>query len=238
MQFLWEAGIGFDAGAARVPIVPGAVLFDLTLGKVAWPGRAMGYAACVAASQGRVSQGCVGAGTGATVGKVLGLRQATKSGIGTASLQTAGVTVGAIVAVNAVGDVVDPALGTIVAGARDPQTDQYVGSVEALLQAATSDVTPGSNTTIGVVATDADLTPDEVTYLARVAHDVLARTIVPVHTMADGDALFTLATARTCPTGEQYLLRLGVAAVRAVELAVLNAVKRATALGGLPPASG
>lgn len=236
MQYLWEAGIGFETGVARVPIVPGAVLFDLALGQVAWPDAAMGYVACRSASNGSVDQGCVGAGTGATVGKLLGLTQATKSGIGTASLAVDGVTVGAIVAVNAVGDIVDPTTGTIVAGARDPGTGRYVGAAQALLRQVPHGASPGSNTTIGVVATDADLTPDETSYLARVAHDGLARTIYPVHTMVDGDTIFALATGTTEAIGEHYLLRLGLAAVQAVEGAVLSAVTRATGLGGLPAA--
>jgi L-aminopeptidase/D-esterase-like protein len=236
MQYLWEAGIGFDAGVARVPIVPGAVLFDLAIGQVAWPDRAMGYAACLAASGEPVSRGCVGAGTGATVGSFLGLQQATKSGIGSASLRVASMTVGAIVAVNAVGNVVDPTNGAIIAGARDPETGQYVGAVQALLSEGTSAARPGTHTTIGVIATDADLTADEVWYLARVAHDGLARTIHPVHTMADGDTLFALATGRVRPVGEQYVLRLGVAAVQAVERAVLDAVMSAEPLCGLPAA--
>jgi L-aminopeptidase/D-esterase-like protein len=113
-----------------------------------------------------------------------------------------------------------------------------VGTAQAMLSRPAAGAPPGTNTTIGVVATDADLTSDEVSYLARVAHDGLARTISPVHTMADGDTLFALATGANRPTGEHYLLRLGVAAVRAVEGAVLMAVKTAIALGGLPAAGG
>jgi L-aminopeptidase/D-esterase-like protein len=236
-RFLADEGIGFDAVVARVPIVPAAVIFDLGLGAVAWPDLEAGRRAAAAASAVPPEQGCVGAGTGATVGLMLGPANATKGGIGTASVRAGAATVGALVVVNAGGDVVDPATGEIVAGARDPQTGAYVGSV-ALLLAGGSPPPPGAQTTIGVVATDARLSVEQANHLAAIAHDGLARAIRPAHTMFDGDTLFALATGSGAPPAPDELTRMGVLAVDAVERATLNAVRHATPLGGLPAAGG
>jgi L-aminopeptidase/D-esterase-like protein len=230
-------GIGFDAGVARVPIVPAAVIFDLGVGAVAWPDLEAGRRAAAAASAAAPAEGCVGAGTGASVGKMLGPANATKGGIGTASLRAGGATVGALVVVNAGGDVVDPATGSIVAGARDPQTGAYAGSV-ALVLGGGDPPAPGAQTTLAVVATDAPLDAAQANHLASVAHDGLARTIRPVHTMFDGDTAFALATGSGPPPAPDTLTRLAVLAVEAVERATLNAVRRATPMGGLPAAGG
>lgn len=236
MRYLWERDIGFDAGVAKVPIVPGAVIFDLALGEVAWPDAEMGYAACLAAAGGPVRQGCVGAGTGATVGKVLGMAQATKSGLGTASLRIGDVTVAALMVVNAFGDVVRPGGHAVVAGARDPRDGRYVDSAQVLQRGDGAGRWPGANTTIGVVATDASLTPDAVNHLATIAHDGLARSIRPVHTLLDGDTVFACATGAVGAELPGLGMQLDVAVVRAVERAVTRAVLYATPLGGLPAA--
>jgi len=232
-------GIGHDAGGIRVPIVPAAVIFDLAIGAVAWPDVEAGRRAAAAASEDPPAQGCAGAGTGATVGKVLGMARATKSGIGTASADAGSAAVGAIVVVNAGGDVVDPAGGGIVAGTRRPDGDGYADSV-ALVRRGFDPPPPLQQTTLAVVATDAPLTVEQANHLASVAHDGLARTIRPVHTMHDGDTIFALATgapggARLSPVD---VTRLAVFAVDAVERATLAAARHATPLGGLPAAAG
>jgi L-aminopeptidase/D-esterase-like protein len=232
---LADAGIGYDARGIVVPIVPAAVIFDLALGRVAWPDVEMGRRAAAAASAAAPEQGCVGAGTGATVGKVLGMERATKSGIGSASVDAGGAVVGALVVVNAGGDVVDPATGAIVAGARGPAGEGFVDSV-ALVRAGFEPPAPVEQTTLAVVATDAPLTVEQANHLASVAHDGLARTIRPVHTMHDGDTVFALATGGGERPSPEEVTRLAVFALDAVERATLNAVLRATPMGGLPAA--
>lgn len=231
MRFLEERGIGFDAAVATVPIVPAAVIFDLAVGDPAVrPDAAMGYAACVAASGGEVEEGTTGAGTGATVGKLLGPLSAMKGGVGTWAVRLpGGVIVGALVVVNAFGDVIDDRTGVILAGARDPATGRFLNTAAALLTAA--DV-PGfaANTTLGVVATNAALTKEQACKIAQVAHDGLARVISPVHTMYDGDAIFALSTG----SAKANLISLGAAAERAVAEAVKRAVTLARGLAGIP----
>lgn len=236
MRYLWERGLGLDVGVTRVPIVPGAVIFDLALGRVAWPDAEMALRACRMASGGQVAQGCLGVGTGATVGKLLGPAQATKSGVGSASVCVGDVTVGALVAVNAFGDVVHPETDEILAGTRHPETGEFLNTAEHLRAGAGPVGFGATNTTIGVVATDADLTVEQANHLARVSHDGLARTIRPVHTMFDGDTLFALATGQSGETDVQ-MVSLAAAAVEATERAVLNAVRFATATEGLPAGS-
>ncbi len=197
MRYLDGHGMGFHMGSIVVPIVPAAILFDLNLGdpKIRPDARA-GYAACEAASNSNVAEGNVGAGAGATVGKLFGLRYAMKSGLGTASanIGDSGLIVGAIVAVNAVGDVIDHETGKILAGARTPDGTALLGSMAQILAGATMHPRAGTNTTIGVVATNARLTKTEATKIAQMAHDGLARTINPVHTAFDGDTIFAAAT--------------------------------------------
>jgi L-aminopeptidase/D-esterase-like protein len=234
MQYLRERGIGFPVCPVHIPIVPAACIFDLGIGEAVWPDASMGYAACASASAKPPQEGCVGAGLGATVGKALGPTGATKAGLGTASMRCDAATVGALVVVNAFGDVVLPGRGEIIAGARESTSGEFVDTEQLLLRGAPA-VLRGENTTIGVVATDVPLTPEGATYLARVAHDGLARTIRPVHTMVDGDTIFALATGEL--NGEATpLLTLGVAAVRAVERAVIRALAAAEPMGGLPAA--
>ena len=228
MRWLEERGIGLPVGDApgqRVPIVPAAVLFDLHLGDARIrPGADAGHAACAAAGTAPLAQGSVGAGAGATVGKLFGLPYAMKGGIGSASVTVDGVTVGALIAVNALGDVVDPASGAPLAGARPAAGRGLRGSVAALLAGERPlSLLAGSNTTIGVVATDAPLTKAQCQRLAGAGHDGLARAIRPVHTMSDGDTLFALSTGQSqaldfnvlCSMAGDGVARACVHAVRA-----------------------
>lgn len=229
MRWLEEHGIGLPTGDALVPIVPAAVLYDLGIGSArVRPDEAMGYAACAAASDGPVPQGCVGAGAGCTVGKALGTARATKSGIGTACVQVGDIRVGAIIAVNPFGDVRDPETGRIIAGVR--AEDGGLIDSTALLLGGASRKAFGENTTIGVVAVGGSLSKEGANKVARMAHDGLARTISPIHTMYDGDTLFCLATGG--PEADVSLV--GTAAALAVERAVLSAVRHAVPMGGLP----
>ena len=230
MRWLSERGIGLPVGAAPgqiVPIVPAAVLFDLHVGDAGIrPDAAAGEAACAAASNAPLAQGSVGAGAGATVGKLFGMPYAMKGGIGTASVTVNGVTMGALIAVNALGDVVDPATGTPIAGARTAGGDALRGSVAAVLAGeAPLSLLSGTNTTIGVVATDAPLTKAQCQRLAGAGHDGLARAIRPVHTMSDGDTLFALATGQSHAMDFNVLC---VMAAEAVQAACVNAVRAAT----------
>ncbi|MGM9491835.1 P1 family peptidase [Ideonella sp. YS5] len=239
MRWLEERGHGLPVGPTRVPIVPAAVLFDLWIGDASIrPDAGAGYAACDSASAGPPAEGSVGAGAGATVGKLFGFAHAMKGGIGTASVRVGRHTVGALVAVNALGDVVDPASGRLVAGARDPLGLGMRDSVAALTRGeGPAAIMAGSATTIGVVATDAALDKADVQRLAAMAQAGLARCIAPVHTQLDGDLLFGLATSavpgRVDPMG---LTVLGALAAEAVVQAVLRAVRAATGLPGLPAA--
>ncbi|WOP14756.1 P1 family peptidase [Ottowia sp. SB7-C50] len=229
MRWLDEQGVGLYVGSAPgqvVPIVPAAVLFDLHLGDARIrPGDTAGYAACDSASD-EPLQGNVGAGAGATVGKLFGMPFAMKGGIGTASVTLDGVTVGALIAVNALGDVVDPATGTPIAGARTEDGQGLRGSVSAVLAGdAPLSLLAGVNTTIGVVATDAPLSKAQCQRLAGAGHDGLARAIRPVHTMSDGDTLFALATGMSggldfnvlCTMAGEAVARACVNAVRAAQ---------------------
>jgi len=236
MRWLEERGIGLPVGPCKVPIVPTAVLFDLWVGdgRVRPDGQA-GYAACDAAGDGPVAQGSVGAGAGALVGKLYGVQRAMKGGIGCASITVDGITVAALIAVNAIGDVIDPATGRPLAGARTADGRALLGSTDAI---ARGELPPaliaGGATTIGVIATDAVLTKAQANKLATMAHDGLARTIDPVHTMSDGDTLFALATGRAGRSA--HLTWLGALAARATAQAVLNAIEHASGLPGWPSA--
>ena len=232
VRWLEEHKFGFPAGPALVPIVPAAVLFDLGVGDPRIrPDAAAGYAACEAASADAPAEGTVGAGTGATVGKLFGTERATKGGIGTASARIGRVTVGAVVAVNAVGDVIDPASGALVAGTRAEDGRRGSGAVAAILRGELPPaLQAGMATTIGVVATDAVLTKAQARKLAQQAHDGLARTIEPSHTMWDGDTLFALSTGQSGLPGN--MLALGVLAARVTASAVLRAVLAAKGIAG------
>ena len=228
MRWLEEEGVGLYVGSAPgqvVPIVPAAVLFDLHVGDARIrPDAAAGYAACQAAGD-EIAQGNAGAGAGATVGKLFGMPYAMKGGIGTASVTLDGVTVGALIAVNALGDVVDPAAGTPIAGARTEDGQQLRGSVAAALAGDKPlALLAGANTTIGVVATDAPLTKAQCQRLAGAGHDGLARAIRPVHTMSDGDTLFALSTGMAGALDFNVLCTM---AGEAVARACVNAVRAA-----------
>ena len=193
MRYLEERGIGFDVGVARVPIVPAAVIFDLAIGRAdVRPDATMGYQACLNASTDPVIEGSVGAGTGATVGKILGMSNATSSGVGSASVEIGdGLFVGAIVVVNALGDVIDPHTGEIIAGARS--ADGFADTLQVMQKLHALSTASANNTVIGVVATNARLTKEEANKVAQMAHDGLARAIRPAHTMYDGDTIFALS---------------------------------------------
>ena len=224
MRWLEDQGIGLQTGYGLVPIVPGAVLFDLGVGDAhIRPDAHAGYQACAAVSPRPPEQGNVGAGTGATVGKLLGMERAMKGGIGTASVSSAGYTVGALIACNAVGDVFDPATGRLLAGARSADGQHIAGARDMLLAGQTAQrLLPGTNTTIGVIATDAVLSKPQAQRLAQVAHDGLARAINPVHTMLDGDTLFALGTGASGLPADMLLL--ATLAAEATARAVVNAV--------------
>ena len=223
MHYLEKEGVGFDTGVARVPIVGGAVLFDLAYkDSEVRPSAAMGYEACLKATDEMVEQGSVGAGTGATVGKVLGMESAMKSGIGTASIRLpGGIVVGAIVAVNAFGDVVDFNNGNIIAGARDPKTGNFINTCDYLMSSNKHETSFSGNTTIGVIATNAKLTKEQANKLATISHDGLALAIRPVHTMVDGDTMFALSTGEV----DGDMVSIGTAAVVVTARAIINAVK-------------
>lgn len=233
MRWLEERQIGFHVGVAHVPIVPAAILFDLGVGSpTVRPTAQSGYAACEAAAGGAVAQGNVGTGAGATVGKMLGFEQATKGGLGTASIQIeGGVIVAALVAVNAVGDVVDPRTGQVIAGARKP------GGGFAFDASPGGGAGPGPdmtlrNTTIAVVATNAKLSKAGATKVAQMAHDGLARVIRPAHSPMDGDTVFALSLGSlAADTG-----RVGAVAAEVLSEAVLAGVMAAEALKGIPSA--
>jgi L-aminopeptidase/D-esterase-like protein len=241
MRWLDEQGVGLAVGPARLPIVPGAVLFDLPLGdQRIRPDAAAGYAACQAASRQAPAEGNVGAGAGAVVGKVFGFHRAMKGGLGTASITVDGVTVGAIVACNALGDVIDPETGAVVAGARTADGKGLLDTRRALLRGETPrPMLAGSNTTIGVIATDAIVTKVQAGRLATMGHDGLARAINPVHTLSDGDTLFALGTGASGRT--LGMMTLGTMAAEACALAVVRAIRaaRSVTIGDLHlPAAG
>ncbi|WP_312108442.1 P1 family peptidase [Brevibacillus reuszeri] len=231
MQYLEEQGIGLEVGFGVVPIVPAAVLFDFAVGDHrVRPDRAMGFQAATAASNEACPQGNVGAGTGATVGKLNGFANAMKSGLGSASITLPnGLVVGALVAVNAVGHVMEPENGQILAGPRDDEGN-IKDSVEVMKAHTFSPIPPGTNTTIAVVASNATLTKAEAKKVAQMAHDGLARTIRPIHTMFDGDTIFAVATGGI----ETSVDLIGTLSADVLAEAVIQAVKSAKAAGGLP----
>ncbi len=248
VRFLEEKKVGFNVGVARVPIVPAAILFDLGIGSsTRRPDAEMGYQACLNAGKSAPAEGSVGAGTGATVGKILGIGQAMKGGIGTAAMEIgAGVQVGAIVAVNAFGDVIDPETGNIIAGVRTlkkgpikigkgpfADTMQVMKSLvgrSILGFAQRQGGQSAYNTVIGVVATNARFDKEGSTKVARMAMNGIARSIRPANTMLDGDTLFTLATGKR----KADVNIVGGYAAEVVAQAVVRAVQQAKGLGGIP----
>jgi len=237
MRFCEENKMGFNAGLASVPIVPAAVLFDLGIGnpKVR-PDAEMGYQACLNATDEPIQEGNVGAGTGATVGKILSLKMATKSGIGTASIDLGGGgKVAALVAVNAFGDVIDPESGEIIAGARGIKG--YADTLKIMKsfvgKKVMSFASGPENTVIGVVATNVKLNKEGITRVAQMAHNGLARTIRPAFTLLDGDTVFALSSGAV--EIDQNIV--GAYAAAAYQEAILRAVRKAEKAGGIPAAS-
>jgi L-aminopeptidase/D-esterase-like protein len=232
VRFLEERDIGYDTGVARVPIVPGAVIWDLGVGDGSVrPDAAMGYAACRAAAAGPVAEGCVGAGTGAAVGWLLGKDRCTKSGLGTASLHLGGgVVVGAVVVVNALGDVVDPRTGAILAGTRSPFGRGFAGSLETMRSFLGKAARAITHTVIGVVATNAALDVPQVSFIAEMAQDGVARAVRPAHTLLDGDTLFALSTGKK--KADPNLV--GACGAEVVAEAIVRAVRAARGADGIP----
>ena len=243
MKWLEENDIGFPTGSAKVPIVPAAVIYDLNIGSASVrPDLMMGYQAASQASNKNINQGCYGAGCGANVGKIFGNAGAMKSGMGTASIQLAnGVIVAALMVVNAFGDIYDPDERQIIAGARTIQKGPVtIGSsgdfantekvMSTMLGTTILKFAGSQNTVIGVVATNARLNKEEVNKVAQMAQDGLARVIRPAHTMFDGDTLFSLSTGNRIAD----VNTIGAFAANMVEKAIINAVKQADGMGGLP----
>ena len=236
VRWLEERGVGLDVAVGRLPIVPAAVLFDLLVGDMRIrPDAAAGYAACAAASSADPAEGNVGAGAGAVVGKVFGIQHAMKGGVGTASITVDGVTVGALIACNALGDVIDPDTGHVMAGARTDDGQGMRDTRRALLRGQPPQpLLAGTNTTIGVVATDAILTKAQAHRLAISAHDGLARSINPVHTMSDGDTLFSLGTGRAGKSlGMMVLATMAAEATARATVRAVQAARSVTTAEGL-----
>ena len=235
MRYLDERGIGYASGAAKVPIVPAAILYDLGVGdpKIR-PGADCGYRAATTASSGMIAEGTVGAGAGATVGKLAGTGRAMKGGIGTAAISLPdGLVVAAIMAVNSIGDVIDPATGRVMAGVRTADGKGLADARVLIRSGAIKAQAPiGENTTIGVVATNARLTKTQATKVAQMAHDGLARAITPVHTPLDGDTVFALATGALDRPGD--VLLIGSLAAEAAADAIARAVRAATSVPRFP----
>lgn len=238
-------GVGFDVGVARVPIIPAAALFDLSIGQAAIrPDAAAGARALTVAAAGPVAQGCVGAGTGATIGKWAGPAWSVKAGIGSASAQldpaAGGFRVGALVAVNAIGDVYDADTGLFVAGARHPSGHGWLQADQADSSplSNSSSLFPGANTTLAVVATNAPLNKADLTKVAQMAHDGFALAIRPTHTPFDGDIVFALSTGIDAASAGQcspmLLADIGALAVRTVARSIVRAVRAATTLADIP----
>ena len=239
MRYLDEKKIGLKVAGTVVPIVPGAVLMDLGFGSNSniRPNADCGYHAASIASDGPVAEGNIGAGAGATVGKMSGRDRAMKAGVGTYAITLPnGLVVAALVAVNAVGDIVDPTTGAVVAGVRTPDGKGLADARKLLRspQPQGNTPSPGANTTIAVVATNARLTKVQASRMALMADDGLARAINPAHTPADGDTVFSLATGRW--QGEADVATIGALAAEALSEAIVRAATQATASGGLPSA--
>ena len=236
VRYLEANGVGLQFGGATIPIVPSAILFDLGLvqGEIR-PTDADGETACIDASESPPAQGSVGAGTGATVGKMMGMERAMKGGIGSASVSLdEGLTVGAIVAVNAIGGVYEAATGRIIAGPRSEDSDGILDAMEVAIspKVPTPQPVSASNTTIGVVATNAALNKEQANKLAAAAQDGVALAVRPAHLMGDGDTMFALATGKN--EGSVNMNQLLAAAVMCVSDAIVNAVTEAESLGGVP----
>ena len=231
MRYLEEKGWGYKIGKGVVPIVPAAILMDLGVGdfKIR-PNADAGYKACMAASSAPLPEGCVGAGAGATIGKMFGGKFSMKSGLGTASAKigNTGIVVGAVVAVNAVGDVVRPETGKVVAGARSEDGKGYRDSMAAMMSGYRVIVQTAANTTIGVVATNAKFTKTQMSKIAQMAHDGYARAINPVHTMGDGDTIFSMSTGMSDAVVD--VSAIGGFAATVMARAIVRAAMQATSV--------
>jgi len=234
MRFLEEKGIGFPFGGVHVPIVPGASLFDLSVGNPRIrPTADCGYKAAQTAGTGAVQEGNVGAGAGATVGKTAGVSHAMKGGLGSSAMTLPdGLIVAALVAVNAAGDIIDPTNGQVVAGARAADGKTFLDARKLLRSGGATPAEARQNTTLGVVATNAVLTKTQAKRVAQMAHDGFARAISPSHTSGDGDAIFVLATGRK--PGEADTSRIGALAADTMAEAIVRAVRQATGVPGFP----
>jgi L-aminopeptidase/D-esterase-like protein len=233
VRYLEESGVGLDIGVARIPLVSAAVLFDLVVGDPAVrPGPEMGYEAASSAKSENFAQGSVGAGTGATVGKVLGLERAMKGGVGSASVRLeGGLVVGALAAVNAFGDIRDPMTGRVIAGPR--QDDGTLGDTVELLPEAVHRVGWDENTTLGIVATNAALSKQAANKVAQMAHDGLARAVQPVHTTVDGDVAFAASVGEVDAATDV----VGAWGARIMQEAILRGVRAAKGVPGIPSLS-
>lgn len=234
MKYLEEKQIGFDVTVAKIPIVPAAVLFDLAIGDASVrPDLNMGYDACLNATTTPCLEGAVGAGTGATIGKILGNKFSMKGGLGTFALQIGDLQVGAIVAVNCLGDVIDPKTNEIIAGCYNRETKSFLSTenimIEHYEQANRTNLFNG-NTTIGVIATNAKLVKAQANKIASMAQNGFARTMRPAHTMVDGDTIFAIGTGETSADTNV----IGLLAARCMEQAVINAIQKTTDTHGLP----
>lgn len=237
MRYLEERDVGFETGVAKVPIVVGASLFDLDVGRYpsVRPDADCGYQAAHSAGTEPVAEGNVGAGAGATVGRLLGIQRRMKGGIGTASITLPdGLTVAAIVAVNAIGDVIDPATGQVVAGVRTEDGAGLADARKLIRSGATIPQLPLQNTSIGVVATNACITKPAATRIAQMAHDGLARAIYPAHTPWDGDTIFSFGTGEYCKNAN--VSTIGALAADVMAESVVRAVRAATSIEGFPAA--
>lgn len=235
MKYLEERDIGYQTSAGKVPIVPTAIIYDLGLGSGRRrPDKEMAYQACLASDSGKVAEGSVGVGAGASVGKLLGIRMATKGGVGTASLCLPdGVIVGALAVVNAFGDVLDPESGKILAGARDPENpERFINSTKMIREGLKLPrrETVSQNTSLGVVATNVKLTKRQAIKVAQMAQSGFVRTISPIHSTVDGDLVFALS----CGEKIADVNTVGLMAEEVIAQAVLRAIKQADGLGLLP----
>lgn len=224
MKYLEEKGIGFDVGVTKVPIVCGAVIFDLNIGDYTIrPDFNMGYKACLNASDSEKRQGNIGAGTGATVGKILGPEYTMKSGLGSASIKIGDLWVGAIVSVNSFGDVYDYKTNELLAGVIDGKNRRLLDSYNIMKEKNVSPGFPMKNTTIGVVATNAILNKAQANKVAEMAQNGLARSINPIHTMLDGDTVFAMSTGKV----EADINLVGTLSAEVMSMAITNGVKSA-----------
>lgn len=230
MKYLEEKNIGFDVGVGKVPIVPSAILFDLNIGKCAVrPDKSMGYRACQNTGK-KLKEGNIGAGMGATVGKIKGPEYAMKGGLGMAAYKINDLIVGAMVVVNCLGDVVSPDTGEIIAGTLNEEKNNFADSKELILKTSKEKNFFSGNTTLGVIITNAKLNKVETNRIASHSHNGLARTMSPAHTEYDGDTIFTMATGEV----KTPLNMVKIMAVKSVEDAVVNGIKNAAGLAGYP----